>query len=102
MLRRARWNADRSSVQGCRMIDITVPGDKSISHRSLMFAALADGESVIRGILDSDDVRSTARCLGAFGIAVPELSNEIRIQGRGLRGFTTPTETLDCRSEEGR
>ena len=78
------------------MIDITVPGDKSISHRSLMFAALADGESVIRGILDSDDVRSTARCLGALGISVPELSNEIRIRGRGLRGFTTPIEAIDC------
>ena len=44
-------------------VEITVPGDKSISHRSLMFAALGSGRSAIRSILDSDDTRSTAAAL---------------------------------------
>ena len=78
------------------MIDIAVPGDKSISHRALMLATLATGESVVRGILDSDDVRSTARCLNALGNAVPSLSAEMRVIGRGLRGSATPKDTLDC------
>src|SRR5688572_17847740 len=78
------------------MIDIAVPGDKSISHRALMLATLATGESVVRGILDSDDVRSTARCLNALGNAVPSLSAEMRVTGRGLRGSATPKDTLDC------
>ncbi|HEY0809832.1 MAG TPA: 3-phosphoshikimate 1-carboxyvinyltransferase [Longimicrobiales bacterium] len=78
------------------MIDIAVPGDKSISHRALMLATLATGESVVRGILDSDDVRSTARCLNALGNAIPSFSAEVRVTGRGLRGSATPKDTLDC------
>jgi 3-phosphoshikimate 1-carboxyvinyltransferase len=79
-----------------RMIDIAVPGDKSISHRSLMLATLAQGESVIRGILDSDDVRSTARCLAALGNAIPPFSQAMRVAGKGLRAYVSPSEPLDC------
>jgi 3-phosphoshikimate 1-carboxyvinyltransferase len=75
---------------------IRVPGDKSISHRSLILASLADGESVVRGILDSEDVRATAGALRSLGIAIPPLSKEMRVTGRGLRGLRAPRQPLDC------
>ena len=75
---------------------VRVPGDKSISHRSLILASLADGESRIRGILDSEDVRSTAGVLRALGARIPEMSADMRINGVGLRGLTAPRQSLDC------
>ena len=75
---------------------VRVPGDKSLSHRALMFAALADGESRILDILDSADVRSTASVLRALGAGVPELGAELRIRGVGLRGLRAPLVDLDC------
>jgi 3-phosphoshikimate 1-carboxyvinyltransferase len=77
---------------------IRVPGDKSISHRSLILASLADGESRIRGILDSEDVRATAEALSALGAAIPPLANEMRVKGAGLRGLRSPRRALDCRN----
>ena len=53
---------------------LRVPGDKSISHRALMFAALGTGCSRITGILESDDVRSSASVLRALGAEIPLLS----------------------------
>ena len=75
---------------------IRVPGDKSISHRALILSSLADGESVVRDILDSEDVRSTAGVLRALGARIPELSAEMRVQGSGLRGLRPPRGPLDC------
>ena len=75
---------------------IRVPGDKSISHRALIFAALADGESRIRDILPSADVRSTAGVLAALGVPVPPLSADFTVVGRGPRAFTAPSGDLDC------
>jgi 3-phosphoshikimate 1-carboxyvinyltransferase len=75
---------------------IRVPGDKSISHRSLILSALADGESVVRGILDSEDVRSTAGVLAALGAGVPRISETMRVKGSGLRGLRPPRQALDC------
>ncbi len=77
---------------------IRVPGDKSISHRSLILASLADGESRIRGILDSEDVRATAEALRALGAAIPPLANDMRVKGAGLRGLRPPRRALDCRN----
>lgn len=77
-------------------ISIIVPGDKSVSHRALMLAALATGTSAVRGILDSEDTRSTAAVLRALGARVPALSAAMQIEGRGLRGFASPNHTLDC------
>jgi 3-phosphoshikimate 1-carboxyvinyltransferase len=76
--------------------EIRVPGDKSISHRSLIFAALATGRSRIRGILESDDVNSTAGVLRRYGVNVPELAGDLNIDGVGLRGFRAPSADLDC------
>jgi 3-phosphoshikimate 1-carboxyvinyltransferase len=77
---------------------VRVPGDKSISHRSLILACLAEGESRVAGILDSEDVRSTAGVLRSLGANIPELSGEMRIRGRGLRGLRAPKLALDCRN----
>ncbi len=78
---------------------VTVPGDKSLSHRALMFAALASGTSELRGVLPSADVRSTAGVLRALGVDAPSdwaASDTIRIVGRGRRGLLAPTINLDC------
>jgi 3-phosphoshikimate 1-carboxyvinyltransferase len=73
-----------------------VPGDKSISHRSLILSTLAEGESRVAGILDSEDVRSTASALRLLGANIPQLASEMRIAGVGLRGLRPPKAALDC------
>ncbi len=78
------------------MIDVVIPGDKSISHRSLMFAALAQGESRVRGVLASADVGATALCLRELGVNVPPINPDMRIEGVGLRGMRSPGNMLDC------
>ena len=75
---------------------LRVPGDKSISHRSLIFSALANGTSRVRNILMSADVQSTAGVLRALGVSIPELSPAIEIAGVGAAGFTKPSQDLDC------
>lgn len=75
---------------------LRVPGDKSLSHRALMFAALAQGESEIRGLLRAADVHSTWSCLAALGARIHDEGELIRVQGRGLHGFQAPSQDLDC------
>jgi 3-phosphoshikimate 1-carboxyvinyltransferase len=75
---------------------VRVPGDKSISHRALILAALATGESRISGILESADIQSTASVLRHLGVPLPGLSPEMRFAGRGLRGLAAPGSTLDA------
>jgi 3-phosphoshikimate 1-carboxyvinyltransferase len=75
---------------------VRVPGDKSISHRSLILSTLAEGESRVAGILDSEDVRSTAGALRLLGANIPELAGEMRIVGVGIRGLRAPKFALDC------
>ncbi|MDQ2931511.1 MAG: 3-phosphoshikimate 1-carboxyvinyltransferase [Gemmatimonadota bacterium] len=77
-------------------LEIRVPGDKSISHRALIFTALANGRSRIRDILLSADVHSTAGVLRALGVAVPPLGNDVTIDGRGARALMEPSVDLDC------
>jgi len=76
--------------------ELTVPGDKSISHRSLICSALADGTSRVRAILESADVHSTAGVLRALGVEVPPLGADVTITGVGLRGLLDPSADLDC------
>jgi 3-phosphoshikimate 1-carboxyvinyltransferase len=76
--------------------ELTVPGDKSISHRSLICSALAEGTSRVRAILQSADVHSTAGVLRALGVDVPALGEDITIRGVGLRRFREPATDLDC------
>ena len=78
---------------------VTVPGDKSLSHRALMFAALASGVSVVRGLLPSADVISTAGILRALGVTIPERwtgDDTLRITGLGRRGLQQPSRDLEC------
>jgi 3-phosphoshikimate 1-carboxyvinyltransferase len=76
--------------------ELRVPGDKSISHRALMLAALATGETRLRGVLQSADVHSTAGVLRALGAEIPQLGPELRITGSGLRGLRASSAPLDC------
>ncbi|MED5219834.1 MAG: 3-phosphoshikimate 1-carboxyvinyltransferase, partial [Candidatus Neomarinimicrobiota bacterium] len=73
--------------------EITFPGDKSISHRALMFAALADGESRISNLSTGVDVQSTRKCLESCGIEIRNDRNDVIVKGRK---FSDPTEPLDC------
>ncbi|MEB3200569.1 MAG: 3-phosphoshikimate 1-carboxyvinyltransferase [Synechococcaceae cyanobacterium] len=77
---------------------VTVPGDKSISHRSLLFGAIACGETRIDGLLPAEDPLSTAACLRAMGVEVsPIVAGEtVRVQGVGLDGLQEPGDVLDC------
>jgi 3-phosphoshikimate 1-carboxyvinyltransferase len=75
---------------------LRVPGDKSISHRSLILGVLGDGESRVTDILQSADVHSTAAVLRALGADIPQLSADFVVRGRGLRGLEQPTRDLDC------
>ncbi len=77
---------------------LEVPPDKSISHRSLIFNAIAAGTATIERILDSEDVRSTARCLESLGVPIdwPEGSPVARVSGQGLHGLFESDEILDC------
>lgn len=75
---------------------LRVPGDKSISHRALMFGALGDGESIVRGLLTSADVKSTAGMLRALGVTIPEVTTEpMRIRGVGRTALRVPSAPLD-------
>ncbi|MYF60186.1 MAG: 3-phosphoshikimate 1-carboxyvinyltransferase [Gammaproteobacteria bacterium] len=80
------------------MTELRVPGDKSISHRALLLAALAAGESRIRGILIGEDPQATASILRELGVRVPPLpaDGELRITGVGVRGLRAPGRILDC------
>jgi len=76
---------------------VRVPGDKSISHRALMFSAFATGSSRVRGILQSDDVKSTAGVLRALGWHLPEVSAQMIIEGAGFTSrLPSPVSRLDC------
>lgn len=75
---------------------VTLPGDKSVSHRALMIAALAEGESEIRGFLDAADPLSTLTCLQGLGIHIERVSDALRVHGRGLHSLRPPTADLDA------
>ncbi len=75
---------------------VRAPGDKSISHRALILAALADGETRVRDILESADVQSTASALRALGVDVPALSPDFVVRGRGTGSLVSPSAALDC------
>ena len=75
---------------------IRLPGDKSISHRYAMLAAIAEGTSVIEHFAASRDCHSTLGCLSALGVDLHESGDTVTIRGRGLRGLQTPGCILDA------
>ncbi len=76
--------------------EIRTPGDKSISHRALIFSALGVGPSRVRAILESADVQATAEALRAMGVPIPVLGPDIVIKGVGVGGLSSPAGPLDC------
>ena len=76
---------------------ITIPGDKSISHRALMLGAIAEGETIIEGLLLGEDPRSTAKCFRAMGANISELNTErVVVRGVGLGNLQEPVDVLDA------
>jgi 3-phosphoshikimate 1-carboxyvinyltransferase len=74
---------------------VRAPGDKSISHRSLILGALASGTTEIEGLLEGDDVKRTAAAMASFGAGVERLGEgRWRVQGQG--GFAEPSDVVDC------
>lgn len=76
--------------------EITVPGDKSISHRAVMFGALAKGTTSITNFLKGADCLSTISCFEKMGIEIEQLPSEILIHGKGLHGLNAPETILDA------
>ncbi len=76
---------------------ISIPGDKSISHRALMLGAIAEGETEIQGLLLGEDPRSTAHCFRALGAEISELNTQlVRVKGIGLGNFQEPMDVLNA------
>jgi 3-phosphoshikimate 1-carboxyvinyltransferase len=76
--------------------ELTLPGDKSISHRSLLFSAMAKGTSKIENLADSDDVKATIDCLRKLNIEIEENSDSVVVNGAGKKGFKPMSSTLYC------
>src|SRR5262245_24997904 len=75
---------------------LRVPGDKSISHRALMFAALAHGRSQIAHLATGDDVGATQAALGQLGVAVRRRGDVVTVDGAGIDGWREPADVVDC------
>jgi 3-phosphoshikimate 1-carboxyvinyltransferase len=75
--------------------EITIPGDKSISHRSVMFGSIAYGETKVTNFLPGEDCLSTISCFRKLGVTIEESDGELRIIGKGFEGLTEPNEVLD-------
>ncbi len=75
----------------------SVPGDKSISHRSLIFGAMALGQTKVTGLLEGQDVLDTAKAMRAFGATVTrQAEGAWTVDGVGVGGFTEPADVIDC------
>jgi len=89
-----RWSAGRGQALSG---NCPIPGDKSVSHRAVMFAALADGVSRIDGFLEGDDTRATAAIFAQMGVRIDTPSPSTRIvHGVGVDGLRPPSAPLDC------
>lgn len=75
--------------------EITVPGDKSVSHRAVMFGAISSGTTTISGFLQGADCLSTISCFKKMGIEIENFHDTVKVHGKGLYGLKKPTETLD-------
>lgn len=75
--------------------ELTVPGDKSISHRAVMLGSIAQGTTEITNFLKGADCLSTIRCFRQMGVSIEEKPDCILVHGRGLRGLTSPDGTLN-------
>jgi len=74
---------------------VTVPGDKSISHRAVMFSSLAEGVTKIYGFLPGADCLSTISCFRKMGIQIEQQDDQVTVYGKGWFGLEEPSEVLD-------
>jgi len=91
--------ADARTVRPARRLrgELRVPGDKSVTHRALLFNALARGSARIEGFLDSEDTRATMACLRAMGARIDEPGGGVVVvHGAGRPGLHEPDDVLDC------
>lgn len=83
-----------SNINGLRG-EVTIPGDKSISHRAVMFGAIAQGTTEVTNFLQGADCLSTIDCFRKLGIAIENTPDKIIIHGKGLHGLSAPSSILD-------
>ncbi len=76
--------------------EVTIPGDKSISHRSFILASHAKGQTRIKGLLESADVMATANAMGKWGIKIEKQDEDWLVEGNGLGGLTASSDVIDC------
>ncbi len=76
--------------------ELAVPGDKSISHRAVMFGSIAKGLTEIRGFLQGADCLSTIACFRRMGVGIDNLGDRVLVHGNGMRGLKRPAGLLDC------
>ncbi len=84
-----------SAKSGALAGRVRVPGDKSISHRALMFGALATGRTTIQGLLEGEDVLNTAKAVAAMGAPARKIGDRWEVLGRGVGGLTAPPGPID-------
>ena len=75
--------------------ELNIPGDKSISHRAIMFGALSDGTTEITNFLQGADCLSTISCFQAMGVPIENHTDRVLIRGVGLHGLRQPEQMLD-------
>ncbi|MBY6121794.1 3-phosphoshikimate 1-carboxyvinyltransferase [Mameliella alba] len=85
-----------SRASGPLVGEAHVPGDKSISHRSLILGAMAVGETKVTGLLEGQDVLDTAKAMQAFGAQVEKIGDTWHVHGVGVGGFGEPENVIDC------
>src|SRR5688572_31712861 len=75
---------------------VRVPGDKSVSHRSLMLGSIADGVTEVRGFLESEDCLSTMKAMRALGVRIEQTGPQsVRVHGVGMKGLKQAAHALD-------
>lgn len=85
-----------NKYNGCFKGEMTVPGDKSISHRSIMFGSLAEGETNVKNFLMGEDCLSTIGCFRDMGVEIEVSGTDVKIKGVGFKGLKKPEKTLDA------
>ncbi|ADF41132.1 3-phosphoshikimate 1-carboxyvinyltransferase [Priestia megaterium DSM 319] len=80
-----------SSLQG----EISIPGDKSISHRAVMFGAMAEGKTTISHFLAGEDCLSTISCFEKMGVSIKREDEYVEVEGKGIEGLSEPASILD-------
>jgi 3-phosphoshikimate 1-carboxyvinyltransferase len=78
--------------------ELNLPGDKSISHRAVMFSSLAEEKSIIRNLSEGEDVKTTQKCFMQMGIEIKKKPEFVEVEGKGFKGLKKPSGPLDARN----